>query len=60
MYGDGLSTNDTLRQNSAKIADCQGAQARLLKIYQPLKDVLDYLSDSELLDIRIHLHKCYL
>ena len=29
----------------------QGAQARRLRIYRPLKDVPDYLSDSELLEI---------
>ena len=39
------------------MTDRQGAQARLLKIYQPLKEVLNYLSDSELLDIMDHTYK---
>ncbi|MPC58820.1 hypothetical protein E2C01_052830 [Portunus trituberculatus] len=33
------------------MADRLGDQAHLLKIYQPLKDVLDDLSDSEVLYI---------
>ena len=51
MSRGGLSTRCYTKINLTNMADHQGAHAWLLKIYQFLKDVLDYLSDSELLAI---------
>ena len=46
-----ICTGCYAKTNLTKISDRQGPQTRLLKIYQPLRDVLDDMSNLELLDI---------